>query len=263
MPIDHEAFYLPAGPNRFRTTPATSSPWDETMQHGGPPAALLARTIEQLRPDESMPIARITVDMLGAIPQGAIRTEARVVRPGKRVELVEASLWANDRLAVTATAWRIRTSPGSTAGFMPATRPPGRPETAATSFFPGVSADWGYGNAVEWHFVKGDFTELGPSVVWTRQRIPLVAGEAPTPAQRLLVVADSVNGLSVELPMHEWFSIPPTMTTTFERRPEGEWILLDTTTTIGPDGTGLAQGTAHDELGLVAAIAQPLMVARR
>ncbi len=210
-----------------------------------------------------MPIARITVDMLGAIPQGIIRTEARVVRPGKRVELVEASLWANDRLAVSATAWRIRTGPGATADlWRPAEQPP-VPEPAEIPFFPGVSPDWGYGNAVDWRFVKGSFTDLGPGLVWTRARIPLVAGEEITPLQRLLIVADSVNGISVELPMAEWFSIPPTMTTTLQRPPQGEWVLLDAASTIGPDGTGLAQGTAYDRHGLVASIAQPLMVARR
>jgi hypothetical protein len=263
MTTEHEAFYLPEGPDRFRTTAATASPWDESMQHGGPPAALLSRAVEQLRPDPSMPIARITVDMLGAIPQGLIRTEARVVRPGRRIELVEASLWANDQLAVTATAWRIRATPGTTAGLWhPAEQPP-VPETPTPTFFPGISPDWGYGNAVDWRFVKSGFADLGPALVWTRPKIPLVAGEDLTPVQRLLIVADSVNGISVELPMAEWFSIPPTMTATLQRPPQGEWILLDAESTIGPDGTGLALGTAHDHLGVVASIAQPLMVARR
>src|SRR5690625_3719165 len=99
------AFYLPIAENEFDSTAATTSPWDETMQHGGPPAALLARAVERVRPDEDMPIGRISIDMLGPIPQGRIRTEAQILRPGKRIELIEAKLWANERLAVTATAW--------------------------------------------------------------------------------------------------------------------------------------------------------------
>src|SRR5699024_1226535 len=96
------AFYLPLAADEFRSTPATTSPWDETMQHGGPPAALLARAVGRVRPGEDMPIGRLTIDMVGPVPQGRIRTEAEIVRPGRRIELVEARLWANDRLAVTA-----------------------------------------------------------------------------------------------------------------------------------------------------------------
>ena len=108
-----EAFYLPRGDDEFDSTRATTSPWDERMQHGGPPAALLARAVERVREDKSMSIGRLTIDMLGPIPQGRIRTEATIVRPGKRIELVEAKLWAEDRLAVTATAWRMRSTPES------------------------------------------------------------------------------------------------------------------------------------------------------
>jgi hypothetical protein len=263
MTADDAAFYLPIGDNLFESTAATASPWDDSLQHGGPPAALLARTIERVRPDESMPIARITVDMLGGIAQGQIRTQARIVRPGKRIELVEASLWANERLAVTATAWRIRTTPGSTEPYWRPHEPPPVPEERPVTFFPGVPPRWGYGRAIDWRFVKGGYDELGPAQVWTRLRIPLVAGERASPVQRLLVVADSTNGLSGELPMAQWYFIPPTMTATIERPPEGEWMLLDAHSTIGPNGTGLAQGTVHDERGLVAAITQPLMVAPR
>ncbi|MDN5894883.1 MAG: thioesterase family protein [Nocardioides sp.] len=258
-----EAFYLPIGENTFESTRATSSPWDETMQHGGPPAGLLARTIEQARPDPEMPIARISVDMLGGIPQGTIRTEARIVRPGKRVEMVEASLWVQDRLAVTATAWRIRTSPGATRSQWRPQEPAEIPGECVDEFFDGVSPEWGYGRAIDWRFVKGGYNELGPGCVWTRLRIPLVAGEETGPVQRMLVVADSANGLSGELPLKDWLFIPPTMTATIQRPPESEWMLLDAHTEIGPNGTGLTQAEMHDERGLVAGIAQPLLVARR
>lgn len=263
MSTEAEAFYLPIGDNTFESTEATSSPWDESLQHGGPPTALLARAIENLRTDASMPIARITADFLGGIPQGTIRTEARTVRPGKRIELVEASLWADDRLVVTATAWRIRTTSDSTrAHWRPHTVPP-IPDEGPLAFFAGISPSWGYGRSTDWRFVEGGFNQLGPAKVWARMRIPLVAGETTSPTQRLLVVADSTNGLSSDLPFSEWLFIPPTMTATIERAPFGEWTLLDARSTIGPHGIGLAQGVMYDEQGLCATIAQPLLVAPR
>lgn len=262
----HDAFYVPTGDgdgDTFESTGATTSPWDETMQHGGPPAALLARAVERSRPDDSMPIARITVDMLGAIPQGRIRTEARIVRPGRRIELVEARLWANDTLAVSATAWRIRANRGSTEAHWRAHEvPPIGPEEPPR-YFDGVSSEWGYGRAVDWRFAQGGINDPGPVKVWTRVRIPLVEGEETTPTQRLLVVADAANGVSGGLPFQQWLFIPPTMTATIERAPQTEWMLLDASTTVGPDGIGLTQARMFDEVGLLAAVTQPLIVARR
>src|SRR5690242_16021640 len=108
------AFYLPVGDNEFESTSATASPWDFALQHGGPPAALLARAMQRCGADRATPLARVTVDFLGGIPQGRLRTEARVLRPGRRVELLEAELWADGKLAVQASAWRIRQQDGST-----------------------------------------------------------------------------------------------------------------------------------------------------
>ncbi|MCH1865380.1 thioesterase family protein [Nocardioides sp. CFH 31398] len=260
------AYYLPVDPDAglFDSTPATESPWDAASQHGGPPAALLLRAIDATASDPTaMPVARLSVDMLGGIPQGRMRTEATVVRPGKRVEMVEASLYADDDLAVRATAWRIRRGPATTTDHVTAGDVPPLPDEQPQRYFPGTSPDWGYGRSVEWRFVAGGYAEPGPATVWARPRIPLVEGEEATPQQRAMVVADSANGLSGQLPMTEWLFIPPTVTVTFQRPPTGEWILLDAATTIGPDGTGLASGTLSDADGLVAAVAQPLLVARR
>lgn len=247
----------------FDSTIATSSPWDETMQHGGPPAALLARAIERLRPDAQMPISRLTIDMLGPIPQGRIVTTASILRPGKRIELVEAKLWAEGRLAVTATAWRIRRSPGSTAEHAHDIPAVPIPEFQEQRYFPGVSPDWGYGRSIEWRFASGALDEQGPANVWARPRIPLVAGEETSPTQNAAIVADSANGVSGELPLADWLFIPPTLTVTFGREPEGGWVNLDVRTIISGDGTGIATGDLSDVSGFVGRIAQPLLVSRR
>ncbi|WP_028659930.1 thioesterase family protein [Nocardioides insulae] len=257
------AFYLPVGDDEFDSTVATSSPWDDTAQHGGPPSALLARAAERCRPDDGMQLSRITVDMLGAIPQGRIRTEAEVVRPGRRIELIHARLFADDRLAATALVWRIRSAEGSTADLADVATPPALPPEQPQRSTPGLGRSWGYANAVEWRFVTGGADVLGATSAWGRPRIPLVAGETTSPVERMLVLADSVNGLSIRLPVDEWLSIPPTLTVTILRPPAGEWLFLDTRTLLGPAGTGLARGHLFDAVGPVADVAQPLLVDRR
>ncbi|MBS9536180.1 thioesterase family protein [Mycobacterium sp. M1] len=235
------------------------------MQHGGPPAALLARAVERVRPDPDMAIARLTADMLGPIPQGRIRTEATILRPGKRIEMVEAKLWANGKLAVTATAWRIRRSPGSTQAQAQASQVPvpPLPGEQPQRYFPRVSPDWGYGRAIEWRFVHGGYQHPGPASVWTRLRIPLVLGEETAPVHYLAVVADSANGISAELSPIEWAFIPPSVTLTLGREPAGDWINLSARSHIADSGTGFTQGELFDRSGLVGSVEQPLLVMRQ
>ena len=74
------------------------------------------------------------------------------------------------------------------------------------------------GTTGPWRFVAGSYVDLGPSQVWARPRVPLVEGRDTTPFEQLLIVADSANGLSLELPAREWISIPTGLTVTVARR---------------------------------------------
>ena len=40
--------------------------------------------------------------------------------------------------------------------------------------------DWGYGQALEWRYTAGSPQEPGPADVWTRVRVPLIAGRPLT-----------------------------------------------------------------------------------
>ncbi len=258
------AFYLPEPDGTFRSTTATTSPWDPTQQHGGPPSALLARAIELCSPRPDMAVCRVSVDFLGGIPQGVMTVEAEVIRPGRRVELVEARLSTAGRTAVVARAWRMRVSPGS-APAMPeqAVQPPELPDPQPQRYFASVAPDWGYGRAIEWRFVGGHYTELGPARVWARPRLPLVHGETTSGLQRALIIADSANGLSSVLSLDEWLFVPPTLSLTLYREPVGDWILVDAETVIDSRGTGMAQAAVSDRDGAFGVATQPLLVQRR
>ena len=123
---------------------------------------------------------------------------------------------------------------------------------------------WGYGEAIEWRFLRGAFFRPeGAAEVWSRVRYPLVEGVPLTGVERALIVADSANGLSAALPMDEWLSIPPGMTTTLLRPPDGDWVHLSCRTEIAADGLGLANGDLSDAAGRVGVVSQPLLVRRR
>ncbi|MDR0360196.1 MAG: thioesterase family protein [bacterium] len=270
--MSEAAYYEPLGPGRYRAAPATVSPWDPEAQHGGPPSALLAREVEGVveqggrggvPPEQSgaLRIARFSVDFLGPIPRGEVAVEARILRPGRRVQLVEATMTAGDRQVAVARAWRY--GHGHTATPVsehPA--PPPLPEARPVRFFPGVE-NGRYAESVDWRFVAGSYVELGPSQVWARPRIPLVEGQDATPFEQLLIVADSANGLSLELPTLDWISIPTGLTVTLSRHPATGWVFLDTRTTLAGDGIGLTVGELADESGLLGTLAQPLTLVPR
>lgn len=99
--------------------------------------------------------------------------------------------------------------------------------------------------------------------MWTRLRVPVVAGEASTGLQRVLAAADSGNGVSAVLPLRDWLFINPELTVHVRRAPRGEWICLDAETSIAAGGAGLARSVLSDDDGVVAAGAQSLLVAPR
>ena len=86
-----EALYLPDG-DRFVPTELSRGPWSPDAQHGGPPAALLARAIERFEGGEHMHVARLTIELLRPVPLRPLAIEARWARPGRKVQLVAASL---------------------------------------------------------------------------------------------------------------------------------------------------------------------------
>lgn len=265
-----ESFFEPLGGGTYRATPHTAGPWDPAAQHGGPPAALLGRAVEDASALPEARTTRMSVDLLAPVPLGELRVRARVVRPGRRVELVEAELEAAGRVIMRATAWRIRTAvlpeldptPDVTA-LHPGPEGPSTSLDAQAAEAGWHGADTGYLAAMEWRFVAGHFLARGPAAGWVRMRLPLIDGEEPTPLQRVMCVADSGNGISAELDLRTHLFINPDLTVVLAREPRGEWIGMRSRTTLAGDGTGLAQTDLFDVDGPVGRGAQTLLVDRR
>ena len=255
----------------YVATEATRGPWDPGAQHAGPPAALIGREIERLGGGrmgggEGAPaqVGRITYEILRSVPIARLRVAAEVVRPGRRVELVRATLTDDEgEPLVRARAWRLRTEKvdfEASSGFLPA--PPG-PAAAEPGSFPDIGYEPGYHTAMEYRFVKGDFTELGPATVWMRMGLSLLPDEEPTPLQRVLVAADSGNGVSVTLDWSQYLFINVDLSVHLHRMPAGEWVCLDAVTLPEPNGIGMADTRLFDERGPIGRAVQTLLIADR
>lgn len=257
-----EAFYERDG-DRFVATELTRGPWDPAAQHAGPPSALIGREIEQLEGAAEFHVGRITFEILRSVPIGPVWAKAEVVRPGRRVQLVEASLSGEDGELMRARAWRIRTAPVELPESIGAPGPPPGPEEGSRPEFFSTGQDLGYHTAMEWRSVHGGFLEPGPATVWMRMRGPLVAGEEPSPLQRTLVAADVGNGISAVLDWRSYLFINVDLTVHLERMPEGEWVCVDAVTLPQSNGVATAESVLSDRRGRIGRAVQTLLIAER
>lgn len=256
------AYYEPLRqPGHYRATPATAGPWDENSQHGGPPAALLGSVIEACQPAPSMRLARLTVELLSPVPVGIVTVTASVLRPGRRVRMLEAVMSADDKPVALARGWQILAQPALLDPPPPAVPPP-VPESGGLPPLQGAWMD-GYASSIEWRWVSGGFDVSGPSEVWTRVQIPLIGDQPLTGLQRVLIVADSANGISSVLSFKEWLFVPTALTVTLHRHAEGEWTFMRAQTILAADGIGSCQADLADSQGPLGTATQPLLIARR
>lgn len=257
------AFYVPDG-GLFVSSELTRGPWDPSAQHAGPPAALIARALERAT-EPAWQIGRITYEILRPVPIAPLRVQVEVRRPGKSVQLLAATLaTADGEPLITANAWALATRPTAI--------PPGlrggpealpEPQRGTPKPFFDTGQQVGYHTAMEYRFVAGAFTELGPALVWMRMRQPLVAGEQPSPLQRVITAADSGNGVSATLDLERYIFINVDLSVHLHRLPAGEWIGLDAVTLPEPEGVGLADSVLHDERGPIGRALQTLLVRER
>jgi hypothetical protein len=274
-----DAFYRDMDGGGFVPSELTRGPWDPGSQHAGPPAALIARAIEALPSEMPMQVGRITLEILRPVPIAPLRVRAEIARPGRRVEMVEATLGDEEGEMIRARGWRLRLGdedvPGELTGsggsgepglgssnLRPGYAPPPPHEGEVRDFFP-TGESVGYHTAMEYRFLAGEFLKPGPAVVWMRMRHPLVAGEEPSPLQRVLAAADSGNGVSTSLDWTRWVFINVDLTVHLHRMPVSEWVCLDAITIAEREGIGIADISLYDESGPIGRATQTLLVARR
>ncbi|HEX3736509.1 MAG TPA: thioesterase family protein [Solirubrobacterales bacterium] len=257
------AFYEPDGAG-FLATELTRGPWDPDAQHAGPPAALLGRELEQLPEAADFQLCRVTFEILRSIPIGPVELEARIVRPGRRVQMVEAELRVDGEVLMMARGWRLRIAPLELPAEAAAIPPgPALPEEPGPTTFLPSGHDVGYHTAMELRFTSGAFTEIGPGSAWLRMRQPLVGEEPPTPLQRVLVAADVGNGISAAVDFRRYLFVNVDLTVQLERLPEGEWVSVDAVTLPRPSGNATAESVLADERGRIGRAMQTLLVAPR
>lgn len=280
-----ESIFLDEGNGRFAPTEHARGPWDPRALHGGAPAALIAATFERMEPGAELPLARLSFSFLRPVPMAPLQLTTRITRPGRRVQELEAELHAEDVLVCRARGLRILAAPDEL------------PELAlaqVTEHSPSPLADPQEGHpvhfalddsdrksfaasAMEMRFLSGqpltgELPELdsttshapvGHATVWMRLRHPLLPDDPLTSLARVAATADFGNGVSAVLPFEDFLFINADLTISLNRRPEGEWIALDSRTLLHPGGIAWAESVLHDERGALGLATQALVVQPR
>jgi hypothetical protein len=256
------SFYVSDGPDRYLSQPSTAGPWTAEAQHGGPPAALLTRAIERLARDEDRVVGRFTMELLGPVPVGPLRLTAEVVRPGRSVEMCEATLYdeQRERPCARAVAWLF---PAGVDGPNQEDAPLLHTPQDGTLHERQRSWSGGYLDAVDWRWIEGAVETPGPAVVWMRPTVDLVPDEPMSPVQRLMACVDSASGVSAALDPVAWGFLNTELTVHVLRAPVGEWLCLEAETLLGSGSVGIATSRAYDAQGLVARSSQALLIAKR
>ncbi len=259
------AAFLPLEGGGFRATALTRGPWHPDHQHAGPPIALVARAIERAAAPLGLAhLARLTANLYRPIPIGSLAIEVHTDYAGKNAAHFSARLDADGKEVARFTALAQRESEIALPASIPGHPLPAAPravEDSPVQRFP-FDSPVGYQDLVETRVAEGVFFR-GPSAVWFRLRHPLVEGESPSPAQRVLVAADSGNGISAALDFRRYVFVNFDLTVNLLRRPQGEWICIDARTHLGPAGGGVAEARIFDTGGLVGRSTQSLAVRAR
>jgi hypothetical protein len=262
--VNDAVFHLDGG--AFVPSELARGPWDVNAQHGGAAAAILGRAVERFEPDAGLAITRITFELLRPVPMGPLTIATHLLRPGRRVQLVGASLAAGDVEVVRATALRVLGVPSEVPGSIdPQDRPPPAPGSLAPmDRLIAAERPTNFGDAFDLRLAGGAaFGTPGPATMWFRLRVPVVAGEDPSPLMRTLVAADFGNGISGVLDYERWVFINPDLTVYLRRPAAGEWVALDASTWLEPEGGGFAESTLYDERGRIGRAVQALYVGPR
>ena len=263
------AVFIPQPDGTFIPTDISRSAWGNALVHGGPPAGLLARTIERDFHRPGWRVARLTVDLVRPVPVAPLRVVTRSVREGRRIHAVEASLFAGDTEVTRASAVILMESdppqPLPTdfhhhAGEIPP--PPtfegehlmGDEAVSFVGFHTTVRVDWTDGDAR---------TRTGARGAWMRFPHPLVEGEATSAFAHLASLSDFGNALGGFETEGGWGYINVDITLYLNRAPRGDWFHLYSVARPATTGHGVITTTVSDADGYLGQVVQATLANRR
>jgi len=244
-------------------TDLARGPWDPGACHGGPPTAMLARALERALPH--LRLARISVDLGRPVPMAGFRVETEIVRAGRatgntRAVLVDGD--GNQRAAATGMHVAVASQPVFESALdNSGVALPTSAETEPGEFpmGPAVHDRIGFIQAVEVRYPRGEDNGPGATTLMM-STVPIVAGEEPTPFQRICPLADCGNALSRHAEPSEVQFLNTDLVIALHRDPVGAWLGTRVVSQWQPTGVGLADALLFDDHGSVGRALQTMLL---
>ena len=244
-----EAFFVREG-GVYRPTGIGASFWDASKLGGGPVCGLVAQLLDQIAAPVPMLPIRLTLDLYGAVPMAPLTSRSRLLREGRRMQLVELELDAEGRTYARATLLRVRTE-GEEGALVPLTYP----------FPDGVPAVRRV--LAESIRIAGSADQPGPGAVWLRVVTPMVAGEPINGFAGVAAAADWGTTVSPPAAHADWTFANLDVSIHLARLPRSDWMLLDGTSEVAGNGTAISHMRMGDREGMFGTAHQSLFLNRR
>lgn len=250
-----DAYYMRLGEHRFISTLHSQGAWQPGEQHLAPASGLLLAEVERRLPGDKL-VARAAFDVLGVIHSGEFTLDVNLVRPGRTIELIEASMQHGERTSIRARIWRLAGSDTShVQGIEWRPLPP--PETMSQF---ALYSMWRGGFVCSLEARQAADSRPGRGRSWLRTHCALVAGEPDPPVAGFLKLIDTANGLIVRERPGSVFFANVDLTVHFFRRPQAGWVGFDTRVNFGAGGLGETFSVLSDNAGPVGTAVQSLTV---
>lgn len=241
----------------YRPTRWARGPWNPNHLHGGPSAVLLAHLLETQRGDPDFLLTRMTLDMFRPVPLDLLGVEARVVREGRRIRAVDASVTNGGKVVARASGVFLRRVEGRAASVTLPVRPPLPGWRTLPSGDPlGTPTDDPdlFHRSVDMRLTNTPLK--GESVAaWALAPFDFVPGVPLSPVERVASVSDFVNAMGMMSRNGRASFINVDLSLYLLREPRSDWICLES---VGRgDAAGLATSNVnlHDEQGLIGHVA--------
>ena len=250
---------------RVTPTPFTRGPWDPGLLHGGAVGALFAEFLQEAMDPAFAPV-RLTVDLMKPVPMQEMGIDARVVRTGRRLQLLESELRFDGTIVARATLLALRPVPLEGEGFNPSVVPPAdSPDEAVDHWGLDPEKESFIGGAMDFRFILNE-GQLGGGVAWFRLRRDVFDdGRPPSPLARAAAASDVGGAVSArrggEFPSVSFINAD--ISVHLARLPVGDWIRLTSSSTWEPTGIGAVSSELSDPTGPVGRANQALVLEAR
>jgi hypothetical protein len=251
-PAEVAALFVADG-DRFVPTLLTQGPWSRDHQFGGAPSALVAHVADRAPSLVPMQVARLTVDLLRPVPIAPLSTQVRVRREGRRIQVLEVTLHADEVEVVRASALRMRVTDLSHLDLPTGPAMSGPPAVPLRPYEGPRRTErpLGMERALEYAYEHPGRMFAEPT--WLRLAVPVVHGSVMSGLERMAYVADAVSGIGH--PMGAPLTgINADISMSVVRYAVGEWLCVIGSGWVGPEGIGVAHATLADEAGVVASV---------